>query len=704
MPFVKEKPWILLQRTKLLCLLIAVLPLVSPLRAQQAIGPVAWWKFDEGQGNKVYDSAGGYSDPILNYFDWAKGVSGDGLKFDGFTTVVERSAADAPKLRGGLTIDAWVALHSYPWNWVAIVDQDKNREAGYYFGVDAEGRLGLQLEVWGVWEVCRSEVRIPLDHWTHVTGVYTPQSGIHLYIDGKPEGMLPVTGNFTPAADTPLWIGRNLRNLPPVALVRPWASYPALYSLDGILDDLQIYNRSLSAQEVAAAYKPSLAAIAPALIPRHWPDMPGQTTHLKAAYTSLKLYPQWDRLWRTGRYSDVVVSFGRLPVHYVFWRGANYGPNMVTENGIWMSDQSFESHTKFSTAEHMNDKHDMHSSISIIEDTPARVVLRWRYALVDVLGNFADVDPCTGWGDWADEYFYIYPDGVAVRHGTIHGTKGHYSFTEPTLLLAPGTKPEDFISLRAATIANSAGDSRTYSWAPISPPYPFSNQPPGANIALINLKSHYKPFYIYRPGTRLGPYGWPPELRPLYSHFPVWNHWPVNQIPSDGRFALFADHFGSAAIMSPDPNATWIGGPGPTKTTYFLFGLTDGGIQDLARLDRSWLHPPAIRISDGDTAVYHPGQKAYLISLAPKEPRLEKVLMTMGASKGSPMVNPAFVIRNWGSSTPRISIDGTRLPGDEYRIGHRYTLQGTDLILWLDRTSEQPTKISIIPRHQKQSR
>jgi hypothetical protein len=684
-------------------LLIPALLLTGSLRAQQPDGPVAWWKFDEGRGSQAYDSADGLNDAILNNFDWAKGVDGGGLSFDGFTTVVERSAQQAPRLRGAFTIEAWVALQSYPWNWVALADQEKDRQAGYYFGIDAEGRLGLQLEVWGVWEVCRSGIRIPLARWTHVAAVYDPESGIHLYIDGKSAGDLPVSGDFTPAPDTPLWIGRNLRDLPPVALVRPNVAYPAKYSLDGILDDLQIYDRSLSAPQIAASFQPSLSAAPPDFAPRLWPRLPPQAAHLGAAYTSLSLYPQWDRLWRTGPGSDVVVSFGKLPVHYVFWRGANYGPNIVTENGIWMSDQSFESHTQVSTAEHMNDKHDLHASISIIENTPARVVLRWRYALVDVLGNFADVDPDTGWGDWADEDFYIYPDGVAVRHGTMHGTKWKYSFTEPTLMLEPGRKPEDYISLQAATVANSAGESQTYSWDPVSPPFPFPNQPADANIALINLKSRFKPFYIYHPGTVLGPYGWPPELRPRYSHFPVWNHWPVNQIPSDGRFALFPDHYASAAIMSPNPNATWIDGPGPTKTTYFLFGLTDGAISGLVRLDRSWLHPPAVRVSGTGSAVYDPGQKAYLVQ--PETNRrsgTEDLTLSLQASAASPLVNPAFVITGWGSSRPRVLLNGAPLSQDKYREGYRSTLQGTDLIFWLDGAFEQPVKISLVSARRQQ--
>ncbi|HEY2469539.1 MAG TPA: LamG domain-containing protein [Terracidiphilus sp.] len=682
--------------TKLICSLMIGCSFASAALCQKSSSPVAWWKFDENHGDIAHDSAGGQNDRILNFHDWVRGVSGGGLKFDGFTTLVERDARNTPKLQGGFTIDAWVAIQSYPWNWVAIVDQDDERNSGYFFGIDAKGRLGLEVSVWGVWEICQSDIRVPLAKWTHVTGVYDPDNGIHLYINGRPEGSLPVLGNFTPATSVPLRIGRNIEDLPPVALVRKNAAFPAKYSLDGILDEIRIYDRSLSPSEVAATHDPVLIARTPDLAARHWPSFPQSAEHLNAAYTSLSLYPEWDRLWRMGEDSDVVVSFWKLPAHYVFWRGANFGPNMVTENGIWMSDQSFEGSTKVGTAEHMNDKHDMHASISIVETSDARVVLRWRYALVDVLGNFADIDSLTGWGDWAEEYFYIYPDGVAVRNGTIHGTRGKYSFTEPTLLLEPGKKPEDFISLQAATIANDSGESRTYSWEPAAPAFPFPEQPVNANIALVNLKSRFKPFYIYRPGTILGPYGWPPEYRPQYSHFPVWDHWPVNQIPSDGRFALYPDHFASSAIMSPNPKATWIDGPGPTKTTYFLFGLTDGSIADMARLDRSWLNPPIAKIEGSGSAVYEAGQRAYLIHGAQTaDKNRPTVNLMLEASETSPVVNPALVIDGWGEGSPSVHLDGSLLDRQKYRIGYRRTLAGTDLIVWLEETSTRPVKIVI---------
>lgn len=162
----------------------------------QTDGVVAWWKFNEGTGNVAEDSAGGHRDSILNHHQWAKGVSEAGLKFDGFPTVIERAAEEVPQLGPQFSIEAWIAIQSYPWNWVAIVDQERDRHSGYYFGIDAEGRLGLQLSVWNTWESCVSQTRLPLMRWTHVVGTYDPLSGVRLYIDGKLAGKLPLTGRM----------------------------------------------------------------------------------------------------------------------------------------------------------------------------------------------------------------------------------------------------------------------------------------------------------------------------------------------------------------------------------------------------------------------------------------------------------------------------------------------------------------------------
>lgn len=681
--------------------LVLVIAFEATALSQSDNGLVAWWKFNGARGKIATDSASGIQDTILNNHTWVNGVSGSALKFDGFTTLVVRNAKNVPRLSSHFTIEAWIALQSFPWNWVAIIDQEKDHQAGYYFGIDSEGRLGLQLSVWGNWENCRSQVRLPLMQWTHVAATYDAANGITLYVDGKSAGKLPVSGQMTPTKNTGLQIGRNFQELPPTARVRPYEVFPASYSLDGILDDLRIYNRVLSAAEIERAYSSIKPSGPPEMTPRHWPTFPTGPRHFGAAYTHLKLYPEWDALWRIGPYPDVVVSFADAPFHYVFWHGANFGDGMVTGNGIWIGDQSFESHTILDmhhlTAEHMNDKHDVHASISIVENTDARVVLHWRYGLVDVLGWFANIDPISGWDDWADEYFYIYPDGTAVRYGTIHGTAKHYAFTEPTILLEPGKKAEDYVSLDAATIANNRGESRTYSWASGLPPFPFPDQPADANLAVINLKSIYRPFYIYPTGTGLGPYGWPPELRPEYSHFPTWNHWPVNQIPSDGRFALFPDHFSSAAVMSPETHLIRSKGPDPTRSTYFLFGLTNKSISSLGMLDRSWLQPPAIQVAGKKfRVVYDPTQRAYILTRQDSHPvKNGKLELTLAASDYSPAVNPAFVIENWGDATAEIHIHGAKLSKDDIRTGLVHRLEGTDLVLWIRYKSAYPFRLTM---------
>jgi len=504
---------------------------------------------------------------------------------------------------------------------------------------------------------------------------------------------------MTPAKDTGMQIGRNFTNLPPTALVRPSVSFPALYSFDGIIDNLKIYDRAVSPQEVEHEYASIKPANDPALASRQWPIIPAGPNDFRAVYCQLELYPGWDALWRSGPDSDVVVRFEGKPYKYVFWRGTNFEENLVTENNIWVGDQSFESGTRNGCAEHMSDKKALHQSIDILESSPARVALHWRYGLVDVAGKFSNVSPLTGWGDWADEYFYIYPDGVAVRYGIVHGTAKDYSFTEPTILLPPGKKAEDYISLSAVTVANMQGQSRTYSWDPQSPPFPFPNPPVGANIAELNLKSIYKPFFIYLPGTTLGPYGNPPEIRQLYSHFPTWNHWPVNQAPSDGRYAVFPDRYASAAVMSPDVSGSWIDGPGPKKSNYFLFGLTNNSAAALAPLARSWINPPPLKLvtSGFSEGGYDKSQRAYVI--VQQNPKPNSILrLKIEASSDSPVYDPVLVIKGWGNDNAGVKIDGRKMPsGPDLKEGHIRKMEGIDLVVWMRKTATQPITIQLAP-------
>lgn len=52
----------------------------------------------------------------------------------------------------------------------------------------------------------------------------------------------------------------------------------------------------------------------------------------------------------------------------------------------------------------------------------------------------------------------------------------------------------------------------------------------------------------------------------------------------------------------------------------------------------------------------------------------------------------------WGEEDARLSIDGKPAPwGTKYRAGRVHHLDGTDLVIWMERKSSQPMQIEISP-------
>ena len=124
------------------------------------------------------------------------------------------------------------------------------------------------------------------------------------------------------------------------------------------------------------------------------------------------------------------MLFDEVPWRYVFWRGTSYIPHWVTENEIWYTNEFNETwgHGALGCAEPMSDKQTRYSHVRVIENSSARVVVHWRYALIDTRYVFARVDTATGWGDWSDEYHVIYPDGMGYGRST-SGAVNRWSHT-----------------------------------------------------------------------------------------------------------------------------------------------------------------------------------------------------------------------------------------------------------------------------------
>jgi hypothetical protein len=662
-------------------------------------GPLARWPFN--------DSAG--ADKIAGFYRFVPGVAGSALQFDGYTTSIGRPYKETPVPTGGFTVEAWVALDAYPWNWIPLVDHQRDHQAGYLFGIDAYGHIGLHAAVSGGGQVLTSTARVPLKRWTHVAGVFDPARGIALYIDGKAVANVAVRGNLVPAEKTDLLIGRVRESAMPVpsGLIHPFV--PIYYSLEGVLDELTIHGRALEAGEVAASFA---AVKAPQGMSSPWAVMPAGAPgagRFGAYYETLRFQDTWDRPRRLGPASDVVVRFDQSAIRLVFWQGHNYVPAWVTENGKWYTDEFMEAYGKphcpdGEDCEPMSDKQSRYSRVRILESTDARVVVHWRYALAETMYyKGAYPDPLTGWFDWGDEYWTVYPDGVAVRKQVLWSShlegsrpgdpvgRGPHEFQETIVLNGPGQWPEDNINYDALTLANMKGETAVYTWK-AKPQgvfdYPHGpdrfDQPEEANIQWVNLKSAAKPFQIVPLPTKFTAYNGEKTI----SAFEWWNHWPVAQIDSSGRPALAPDrasHTSLSHIFWPTAEAAE-----GNVTKLLLNGLTTLTAAELVPLAKSWLNPAKAEATGLRVEGFVASERAYAFSAGGGAAQAS---ITLLATPESPVVNPCLVIRNWNGGAGRVTVDGK--PGG--RAGLVQHLEGTDLVIWLELRATRTVKVEVAP-------
>ncbi len=207
-------------------------------------GLIAWWP---GDGD-ARDIAGGRDGTSVNEVQFAPGVVGEAFTFNGSNSI---EVSDDPIWTLGtnsFTIDFWVNFRELGTNRAFIGHDDgtgtRNKWIFYWSpsgppGPAAPGlRFHVQFRDPGIATVIPVFAPwIPArDHWYHLS---VTREGVtfSIYIDGQIAG----TGDdasVIPDPIAPLRIG--------------WAE--SGYALDGMLDEVEIYNRALSAGEIQAIF------------------------------------------------------------------------------------------------------------------------------------------------------------------------------------------------------------------------------------------------------------------------------------------------------------------------------------------------------------------------------------------------------------------------------------------------------------------
>jgi hypothetical protein len=633
------------------------------------------------------------------FFKQVQGVKGGALLLDGNTSYVLVKSANVPRVQGDFSVEAWVAMGAYPNNVCPIVDNQRDPAEGYYngyfFGLDALGRLILRIATNGREEQIESTEMLPLFKWCHVAGTYSPEKGLNIYMNGKPAGSRIPDYTFKPAQrSVNMLIGKSRAAQRPYGTIRPFGTMPVDMFYDGLIDELKIYDTALAAKDIQKSFAAVQSDIKPDLADRTMPTGPLKAEWFGAVNTDLKYYEAYDALWHVDKGADVVVRFDEAPVEFVFWKGANYQAHMVTEKGYWFNNGFNEGWNEHGSCEPMSDKQTRYAHVKVLENNEARVVVQWRYALVDNWYQFAFYDPATGWGDWTNETFYIYPDMVAVREDVLlsNAPRAEHEWQESMVVPGPGQRPEDLLNLAALTLGNMKGEFHTYSWEKQTPPH-LPPDPKNPNIQLVNMKSTYRPFSILRPQDNPAIDVYSGEIRRDVSVFPWWNHWPVAQKPTDGRYAMAADRPSHSSLSHWFWDAYKVTERSMTKL--MLTGFTDKKAEDLLPMARAWSHPAEIKLDDTGavSARYEQSERAVVFDL---NKDISAITFELQASRESPVINPVFIVKNWGQKDMKLQLNGKDIePGKDFRYGQRNALDHKDLISWVRFESTSPVKVVI---------
>ena len=636
-------------------------PVVGNLALGPVVGsPAAWWRFDEAQGDVARDAISSNGQTIEGHKSlWKRGVSGTALGFDGYFSRIGVPQAEAPNLGSSFTIDVWVALGAYPWNSGPIIHHSTEcGERGYYLGFDSLGRVlfvvnGIRIT---------SPGPDPLNQWIHVVGAYG-RGAMEIYVDGMESARSAASG-APDLPNTPFVIGMNNEDLEATDPVRSEHHYPFRFGIEGLIDEVKLYDRKLSPEEIRRSFESFDSGESvrgkPDIQPRVLPGMPGVASQFGATYVHLRYHDLWDNMWRVDPYADVVVKFEDMPTSYVYWRGTTHGVNMVTENNHWMSDQSVEIFCEEppggrpSLSEHMSDKEARFSHVRVLENTDARVVMHWRYAVADLF-----YQPCRP-TDFVDEYHTIYPDGVLIRH-VVYWT-GVADYQDMQAFSNPGLTPLDVVNLQALSVADIDGRTADLTW---SLPAGVPSLPFEASIEMLNFRSRWKVFAGFQGA---GPKPWGGREQSPNAADPFagpWNHWPVSRMVSDGRFAVDGDgrvnHFALAAS-----NAAHLG----TGSALYGFSEQDPSTQDISTVIpvvRAWRRSPTVSsVTGGTSDGYNIDQREYNFTL-----RGSSLSFSLDGSGDRPIMNPCFVIKDWGSNQQAVlEVNGSTIaPGSGFRQG-----------------------------------
>jgi len=208
---------------------------------------VAIWLFDKGPGDVALDSSENGNDGTLkNDPTWVDGEFGKALSFDGQDDSVEVPDSESLNAVDDITIVAWVYLNRAvtSGSWNALVGKNPYG-SGYLMWIEVPQEPCGLVFVGGGRSDNRSGVQIDLKKWYHLAFTRIHNGEMKFFIDGN---LVNVANSATGVISTlaaPISIGGQSPQV-----------------LDGIIDDVGIFNVALTVNEINDIMSKGLAGMA----------------------------------------------------------------------------------------------------------------------------------------------------------------------------------------------------------------------------------------------------------------------------------------------------------------------------------------------------------------------------------------------------------------------------------------------------------
>ena len=242
----------MIKEAKIMAVLV-LLALCGFVCTVEGNGPISHWMFDEGSGTTAYDSVGDNNGTVYGAV-WTTGQIDGALDFDGDGDYVDFGDIDEFEFgNNDFAVSFWFYAkgpHSHEGNVGTIVGKYSyvlGRQWIFSHWLES-GTIyfetfptGAQME-----EPLPSSTAVYECQWVHVVGVRNGSTKL-LYINGVLDNTQATQGVIT-GKSTKVYIGCR-ENV-----------YKG-YFFNGVIDDVRIYNRALSAEEVEELYRGQLIGL-----------------------------------------------------------------------------------------------------------------------------------------------------------------------------------------------------------------------------------------------------------------------------------------------------------------------------------------------------------------------------------------------------------------------------------------------------------